>query len=309
MYRSILVPLDGSPFSEHALPLALTMARRAQARVHLMQVHISPVPPLYAQVQAYETMIEPELKKRENAYLRAVEERVKQAGVTAVTSALPAGPVIETIEKEVVAQQADLVVMTTHGRGPLSRFWLGSVADQLVRQSTAPVLLVRPSEGPADLHKEVVPPKVLIPLDGSPLAEQILPAALAMGSLMKAECALLRIVAWTGPLGTSQDYANLPIEAKRWLEKLRDIHEQEMQQARDYLDQVAGKHQGIPLTTRVISAEQPASAIVAEAGNAGIIALATHGRHGLPRLFLGSVADKVIRSAHGPVLVYRPRSQ
>ena len=307
-----MVPLDGSPFGEHALPLALAIARRAKARLHLVQVFVPPVPPAYAQtIQAYETIIEPELKKRANEYLRTIQERIKKADLDDVTFALPVGPIAETIEKELAACKADLVVMTTHGRGPLSRLWLGSVADQLIRQSAVPVLLLRPGEGAADFQQDELPRRLLIPLDGTPLAEQIIPAALAFGSLMDAECTLLRVVPWMGPLGTHEDWATLPLEAQRWLEELKELHHQEMQQAKVYLDKVARRHPTARLTTRVISAEQPASAIVQEAGpgNSGVIALATHGRHGLPRLFLGSVADKVIRSASGPVLVYRSRSQ
>jgi nucleotide-binding universal stress UspA family protein len=304
MYRTMVVLLDGSSFSEHALPLAQALARRAKARLHLVQVFDPPMPPPYAQtIQAYETHIEPELKKRANLYLRDLQERAWSAGVDDVTVALLDGCIGEAIEKELGAAKADLVVMTTHGRGALSRFFLGSVADRLVRQSPVPLLLLRPHEGeavPADL-----PRRLLIPLDGSLLAEQIMPAALTLAGLLNAECTLLRVVPWLGPADTQDDWAGLPPDGRRWLEKLRELHEEEMQQAREYLEKL-GRHQ---LATRVVSAGQPAQAILDEAGNGALIALATHGRHGLPRLFLGSVADKVIRSASGPILVYRPRSQ
>ena len=87
--------------------------------------------------------------------------------------------------------------MTTHGRGPLTRFWLGSVADELVRRASVPLLLVRPHEGVPDLAQEPILQHLLIPLDGSELAEQVLEPAVALGTLMAADYSLLRIY---GPL-------------------------------------------------------------------------------------------------------------
>jgi nucleotide-binding universal stress UspA family protein len=307
MIRSILVPLDGSDFAEHALPLALTIARRAQARLHLVQVHQPATPLEPGAVEAYEAFIEPELRKREQAYLEATRQRLTRIAPIAIEATLANGPVTETLEKELAARQADLVVMTTHGRGMLSRFWLGSVADQLVRQSPAPVLLVRPHDQEADFSQDPPPRRVVIALDGSTLAEQVIPHALALASVLDAGCTFLRVVR---ELDTREVEPGDSAVARRWVEKLQELREDELNEARAYLTKVKQAHgePAVTLTTKVVSAAQPAGAIVAEAGHGNIVALATHGRHGLPRLVLGSVADKVIRSAGGPVLVYRPRN-
>ena len=253
---------------------------------------------LCSAIQAYETIIEPELKKRANEYLRTIQDRVKKAGVDAVTFSLLVGPIAETIEKELAACKADLVVMTTHGRGPLSRFWLGSVADQLVRQSTVPVLLLRPGEGAADLQQDELPRKST----HSPGLARHWPSRSFQLRWPSAACWMPSAPCcgscpgWvrSEPMRTGKPCRSRPA----WLERLKELHEQETQQAKGYLEQVARTHPTARLTSRVISAEQPAGAIVQQAGpgNSSVIALATHGRHGLPRLFLGSVADKVIRA-------------
>ena len=196
---------------------------------------------------------------------------------------------------------SDLIVMTTHGRGGLERFWLGSVADALVRASPVPVLLVRPDEH----HPAAQPPtfrKILIPLDGSALAEQVLEPALMLGAPMEAEYTLLHVVQprvlvrW-GAFTTPTD---LDFEATQ----RRQID------AQHYLERVARplRATGKQVILRVVVAEQAAPAILEEARQHGIdlIAIATHGRSGLGRLLLGSVADKVVRRTDVPLLLYRP---
>jgi nucleotide-binding universal stress UspA family protein len=285
MFQSLLVPLDGSPFGEQALPLAQEIARRSGAAVEVAHVH----DPVADRLLTYYTL-DPRVKESERAYLRS------QAGPPAAlpggsaTSALLNGPVVDALREHAAAIHADLVVMTTHGRGPLSRFWLGSVADQLVRHLSIPILLVRPRDAPPDPQGEKpVLRRVLVPLDGSALAEQILEPALALVELMGAKCCLFRVVEPVGKPATLN---------------------RRQEDARAYLEQVAQPYQArsLPVHTRVAVHSHPAAAILdeAQALRIDLIALATHGRGGLKRLLLGSVADKVLRGASIPVLVRRP---
>jgi nucleotide-binding universal stress UspA family protein len=117
----------------------------------------------------------------------------------APSSALLDGPVPDAINRYAAATGADLLVMTTHGRGPLARFWLGSVADALVRQASVPILLVPPKGAAPDLAQTPVIRRVLIPLDGSELAEQVLEPALALGAATQTEYTLLRVVTLATP--------------------------------------------------------------------------------------------------------------
>ena len=175
--------------------------------------------------------------------------------------------------------------------GRLSRLGLGSVADELIRRAPMPVLLVRPGEKAPGIIPEPVLDNILIPLDGSALAEQVLEPALDLARLMEARCSLLRVVE---SRSSPAKHAGGPPE----------------RQAEAYLERVAARlrEQGLQVRTRVVVARHVAEAILeeAEAQASNLIALATHGRGGLKRLLLGSVADKLIRAAASPVLVYRP---
>ena len=201
--------------------------------------------------------------------------------------------VADIILERARAGNADLIVMATHGRGPLSRFLAGSVADELIRRAGVPVLLVRPSEKAPEIIPERVLDNILIPLDGSALAEQVLEPALDLAQLMEARCSLLRVVeSRSSP--ASRASGGPPEKA----------------QAEAYLEHVAAKvrEQGVSVRTRVVVARHAVAAIleVAAAQASNLIALATHGRGGLRRLLLGSVADMLVRAAASPVLVYRP---
>src|SRR5947209_4350450 len=122
MYRKLLVPLDGSTFGEHALPLALSIARRAKAAIELVHVH---VPLVY--VDYFDDALDQDSRTREQAYLDAVVQRLATVSRVPMRAVLLTGPIVDVLQEQVLATGADLIVMTTHGRGPLSRFWLGSV--------------------------------------------------------------------------------------------------------------------------------------------------------------------------------------
>jgi nucleotide-binding universal stress UspA family protein len=295
MIRSLLVPLDGSPFGEQALPLALALTRGAHAALQMVHVHV-PIASAYSGNElAANLYLDAEMRLHERDYLRRVTDRVAGEEPGQVTSALLEGPVVEALREHMLSHGTDLVVMTTHGRGPFTRFWLGSVVDQMIRQLPVPVLLVRPRDNGA---ARVVPRHLLVPLDGSPLAEQVLTPALEVARTLAADVALLRVV-------------EMPSEGRPAGLDPAMLRRCEVE-ARGYLEEVAGRlrESGVRVTTRVVVDRRPAAAILeaAEAHDGTLIALATHGRGGLARLLLGSVADKVIRGATAPVLVYRPLS-
>jgi nucleotide-binding universal stress UspA family protein len=312
MYRSILVPLDGSPFGEHALPLALGIARRAGAELQLLHVH-QPVIVAYAEGPLLiGDELDAQIKRQQRAYLDGVVRRL-----AAASSSVPARPVllegeiVPTLRGLVSSTGVDLIVMTTHGRGPLARFWLGSVADELVRDSSVPLLLVRPGDHPADLADEPVLKHFLLPLDGSPLAEQIIEPAVTLAALMDADCTLLRVIKPVLPVRYEISGSSMGQMAESVIQQIDQIQQQLQKEAQDYLDLVVRgrlSNRSLRARTHLATDHHPAAAILQESKALGIdcIALETHGRRGLPRLFLGSVADKVIRGSSVPVLVHRP---
>src|SRR5438876_11300863 len=140
MYHSLLVPLDGSMFGEHALPLALSIARRAGATLTVLHVHAPPAVTYAESLPDPDPRLDLHLKEREQAYLDGVIKRLGDISTVSVHSELLEGTTADTIRAAVSSRGVDLVVMTTHGRGPLGRLWLGSVADELVRQLPVPLL-------------------------------------------------------------------------------------------------------------------------------------------------------------------------
>ncbi len=298
MYKQILVSLDGSAFAESALPLALEISRRTGAKVHLATV-LEPVTSF-----AYEGWEGAAVEWSEQ-YLEDVIGRIEGKAGDEVTHAVLSGHTVETLQKECEDRSVDLVVMASHGRGALSRLWLGSVADGFVRQTDVPVLLVRPDEDaePRTSFEQSFE-TLLIPLDGSDLSEDALAHATEFGELFDSAYHLTRIVSY--PVDVASPY--LPHTAQ--------INQQIMEDAKkgagEYLEQQAEamRRRGLRVTTSVAVDAQAGNGILAEAEAVGadMVAMATHGRRGFSRAILGSAADKVLRGIHLPLLLHRPGS-
>jgi nucleotide-binding universal stress UspA family protein len=311
MYKSILVPLDGSTFAEHSLPLALAIARKAGAKLHLVHV-LEPLASVYSEGPAFVDLDLPQrIKARLRGYLDSVALRVRKLVPVTVAAELAEGDITEMLQAESVRTHADLVVMTTHGRGPLGRFWLGSVADELVRVLPVPLLLVRPPDTVPDLAVEPQLKNILIPLDGSKIAEKMIERAVEVGRLTGAGYTLLRVIKPVPSVPSPTGSASLDAEVESMLRAMDAIQEKLRNEALTYLDGVARplRAQGLRVETKVVVDQQPGAAIVHEAAPpaADLVALETHGRRGLSRLILGSVADKVVRGAAVPVLVHKPK--
>jgi nucleotide-binding universal stress UspA family protein len=299
MFRTILVPLDGSPFAEQALPWALSLARRAEARLDLVRVHVhgvlkDPIP----RGVPFDSALDAEGKQQEQLYLDGTSKWLAAVTSVSVTSTVVPGLPADGILEGIHFRQADLVVMTTHGRGPLGRAFVGSVADEVLRRAPVPVLLIRPHEPALGFIPEPAAAKVMVRLDGSALAEQALEPALELARLAEGGCTLLRVV---------EIHSSLPDSPPGSPGRPGEVHAEE---ARAYLEHIAGRlrHRGEVVQTRVVVGRGTAETILEQARGLGteLIAQGTHGRGGVRRLLLGSVADKVVRGAAIPVLVYRP---
>lgn len=317
MFRLIQVPLDGSSFAEHALPLAVGLAQRDGAGIQVVRVHVPSVE-IYLTRHEYLSRrgslfdnLDRELLKHAREHVDAVATSLAEDTGVRATPVLLKGPVPEMIAQHASSSEADLLIMTTQGRGPLARFWFGSVANSLVRLSPIPILFVRPQEKTPDVAQPPTIRHVLIPLDGSNLAEQALDPALSLGDAEQVEFTLLRVVPAVIPA------VNDPVRGREntglrtsWHEQLHDLMRELEAEAQDYLERLAERWRAnsLKVHTQVIAHEQPASAILDTALSLGAdaIAMTTRGQGGLKRLLLGSVADKVIRGATRPVLICPP---
>jgi nucleotide-binding universal stress UspA family protein len=301
-FRSILVPLDGSPFGEQALPLALAIGRTARSKVRLVLVHQSAALPVSVEAARFFNSMDQAVRRSERRYLRDLAGQLRESRDPRIVAALLTGPVADTLAHYVRDSRVDLVVMSTHGRGPLQRVWLGSVADHLIRSLNVPVLLVRPREGAPASQAPPTIGRIMVPLDGSPLAEAALAPAAALGRLLGADLVLLQVVpplvVGIPPVGPRSIGYN-----ERIITLLRSEAEEYLQAMTRQLQQ-----DGLRATAVVVLESSVAGTIleVARREQVGLVAVATRGEGGIRRLALGSVADKVVRAAEVPILVVRP---
>ncbi len=309
MYRNILVPLDGSSFAEHALPHALALARRSGANLLLVTVS-TPLAEAYTEGLYFSsTELEEEITARHHRYLHDVAILLRQIHEVPITVAVKHGEVAPVLVKMIEDGEADLVVMATHGRGTLGRFWLGSVADEMIRQSNVPLLLIRPTSDKPNLQVEPPFQSILLALDGSEHAEQILQHAERLVKLNpKAKLILIRAINTALPSLGAVDPPEAPKEANALLKRLEELQDKLRKDALDYLRSVASKIQahGIETEVDVIVEDQPALAILKEAEmkKVSMIAIETHRRTGISRFLRGSVTEKVLRGSTIPVLVH-----
>jgi nucleotide-binding universal stress UspA family protein len=286
MPRLALVPLDGSPLAEQALPFAAALARQPNARVLLLRV-LEPGPdpsvPLIHEAAA-------------RAELEYVAEHLRLDGLDVETLLFSTlhGNVASVIVETAGQRDANLIVMSSHGRGGPGRWVHGSVAEEVLRTSPIPVLVI-----PATCSREWVAGRdlrILVPLDGSTLAEQALEPILASLAGIDVELVLLRVV--PAPSAEAAAY-------------LFEDPAAELAQARAGLEAVADRLRRRDLQVSVqTSVGSAAEAITRMAHEQAIdlIAMATHGRSGLARVVLGSVATETLRRASVPLLLYRPTS-
>ena len=297
--RSIVVPLDGSPAAEQAIPAAVAIARAARAKLRLVLVHRLPPAPNDPQTAKLYVSVELAVRKSERDYLRATARRLKQAGVQA-TALLLEGPAGPTLLRWIGTCDAELVVMTTHGRGALGRAVYGSVADQLVRSLDLPVLLIRPgiAEG-AGQEAPWMAREIVVGMDGSRPAERALEAAATLARVLGLSVTLVQVVA---PLALAID-SPLAFPAG-YDERITEVRRRE---AHDYLHDAAERLRagGLEAAAGAVIGDSPAGTLLdlGRRERGVILAVGTRGRGGVKRLMLGSVADKLVRGAAVPVLV------
>jgi nucleotide-binding universal stress UspA family protein len=288
----IVLALDGSEFAERALPAAEAISRLFDATLNL--VSILPARGALRVLPKGRSSGDPlEAGQVETeTYLGRLAERAKANGIRTATY-VASGPVAQGLDMLTRELDADLLVMSTHGRSGVSRFMLGSNASATIQLATRPVLMLRPQALAAGETPQVT--KVLVPLDGSGFAEQVLPWVQTFANVSNAEMILLAVPEVPEPA--------LYGAMREAVEELRERAEAN---SRRYIQGVAKQLQEMGVNARpTVSGSRPATAIleVAEREDVDLIMLATHGRGGMERLVLGSVADRVVHHALCPVFL------
>jgi nucleotide-binding universal stress UspA family protein len=286
MPTTILVPLDGSPLAEQALPYGQRFASAGSSRLVLMRAAEASWVPGH-----HPAITEAEATGNAQAYLGKVAAGLAAAGHEVETIARCGEPAREILAQAV---SADLVVMATHGRSGAGRWIYGSVADEVLRHTPVPVVIVPRDAAPPWPTDRA--PRILATLDGSATSEAVLDPLLKLATLLRANVILLQVVDWPPVTLTPDNGARvgLPSEKER--------------ATREYLERAAD-----PLRTSMVSVRvraevgrTPAAIVhLAEVESADLIAMATHGRGGLARLVLGSTATATMQRSHIPLLLVR----
>jgi nucleotide-binding universal stress UspA family protein len=300
MYSKILVPLDGSKTAEKVLPYARHLAGKFKIPVELLAVldvaymatHISA-----DKARHLDTMVEDGMRAS-TTYLRGIATTFPEGNVTCTVEKDRAE---EAIIGKAGVDGGTLIAMATHGRSGMDRFLLGSVAEKVLRGSANSLVLVRAKEE-AKTSGEAPFKSIIVPLDGSELAESVIPLAATMANKLDLEVVLFRAYhmpynAYTGDEGYMVNYDEL-------IDSVRD-------EAKVYLDkQVAEvKKLGVARVS-ALSKEGSASDEIISLGHKtpeGLVAMCSHGRSGIGRWVLGSVTENVVRHSDAPVLVVRAR--
>jgi nucleotide-binding universal stress UspA family protein len=217
-----------------------------------------------------------------------------------VTASLQHGPVVEALIGYAKRHRVDLIVMRSHARKGFARVWLGSVADRLIRDSGIPVVVVRPPSMATVLENGVQFKRILVPLDGSELAEQSIAPAATLAAMDDSKVVLVRVIPPSkrkvGVLESEIGAASAEdVEsAKRYLENIR---RSPSLRSRETVQRV------------VVSDDVPGTILhLADTEEADLIAIATRGRNALARATSGSVADRVMRESITSVLVLHPET-
>ena len=303
MYKVIMAPTDGSATGQAAIALATRLAQRFEAELRLVRVDtpqmmIEPLAGTASFVSTEKALAESRLARLRK--LEALGTECRTLGEIRVITALEDGPTAPTLREYAERFKVALIVMASHARGGIARITLGSVTDYLIRNTDVPVLVVKPQvSATAGAVGESVN-RIVVPLDGSGLAEEILPQVALLASGLNATVSLLQVLT---PVTYSQ---------KQIMQPGLPLWNDDIAAANDYLEGVAAylTEAGITVSKDVVLSESAVGAILdyATRARADLIAIATRGTSGLGRLVFGSVADEVTRKATTSILVFHPRT-
>jgi nucleotide-binding universal stress UspA family protein len=297
--RRILVPLDGSFFAEQALPFAKAIGG-PETELILLEVAppAEPVRGLLGNVlvtaeevrQSYDEGIETALETTRRAWLG---ERPHVRMETAIGDA--AEEVLRVAERESV----DLIVMASHGRGAIGRWVIGSVADRVARTSLIPVMVMRPQEEMPTEPGRCEIRRLIVPLDGSELAEQALPFVEVLAASLHVPVLLVTVTDIVHDIARATAYG-MPFRQEVYDELVAGARTK----ASDHLDGAASRlrRSGLEVSAQVLDG-QAADAIANRAEPTDVIVMTSHGRGGLRRWLIGSVAEKLVREGPVPVIL------
>jgi len=301
MFRKILVPLDGSPLAETALQHAKQLATPGTTELILVNV-IETYRYSFSSMEMVLVDTLSHIRRSMESYMNAQRDRLAAQHYTVQTHVID-GDAATGILDIAAATEADLIVMTTHGRSGVDRWILGSVAERVIHNATLPVWLVRENTPIVPLEKIE---RILVTLDGSAMAENALEPARQLAQQSGAELLLLRVVPQLDDVNPRMIFATQS-SAQQALETWHSHAEQYLAQvAQEVAQEVEQKvaSTGVTIRTRVKSGMPPQATLDAiNTENINCIVMATHARLGVDRLLHGSVAAQVLQDCARPMLL------
>ncbi|MGH7793322.1 MAG: universal stress protein [Candidatus Binatia bacterium] len=293
MIKKILVPLDGSKLAEQILPYARLLGEAYQSPVELLSVDDA------------ESRAPFGASGGDGDYLKVIAGQFP--AIVKVDSVIELGRPADVIVKRAKLEPDCLIAMVTHGFSGVKRWLMGSVAAKVVQAAENPLLLVR-ATGEAETKSKVNFDSIIVPLDGSELAESVLPIVLDLAKTIKTEVVLVR----TYELPATAYYrADDYTGAEAFIPSYQELVAAMSLEAREYLDAKVKeiRAQGVERVRSEILEGAAAAQIIDLARNTsgGLIAMCTHGRSGVKRWMLGSVTEKVVHHGASPMLIMRAR--
>jgi nucleotide-binding universal stress UspA family protein len=289
----ILIPLDGSPLAEGALAYGAAFGRALGERIVLVTAWEGSETEIASDFPAMALEIEQKANAHYSEYLDKVRTRLGPG--LKVETRVVAGDAFEQILKAAEDTRARMLVIGTHGRSGVGRWVYGSTAGHLLREATLPLVAV----GPHVLERptaDVSLKHILVPLDGSALSEAALPVATTLGAALGARLTLARVVGWavqTYPYSLPDAY-------------IPQVDEELEAGAKAYLTRMESEVKGVPVDAFIVrGAVADGLMDVSDKQDVDLIVMTTHGRQGLARAFMGSVAEEVARSSVVPVVIQR----
>jgi nucleotide-binding universal stress UspA family protein len=285
--RRVLVPLDGTKFSEAIFPDA---RRLAGPDGELVLVREASWPLLGRDIFVDSTMLAVEDAEW---YLQHEAETLREDGVNVKTQSLVRADAAAAIDEAVRIFKTDMIAIATHGRHPLGRLFRGGVAWRALAHSPVPVLLRHVEDEATVPDLEEGGRRIMVPLDGSAYAEKALPVAQELALEWNAPVSLVRVILDIPIVGLP--YVSMP--------PVTVVDEEAVTRARAYLQDLAQSFQG---EVKVAVKRGPVGDTLvqyAERHFVTDVVLASHGRTGLSRVILGSVADELVHRLRVPIIV------
>ena len=306
MFKRILTPLDGSTLSEGILPYVRALAPALGARVELLQIHPNMTYELeqledaeQASITAALEPVQLRLQHQSESYLSKVAGDLEGLGVETGID-VRFGPPAASIVEEAEQVEDTLIAMSTHGRAGVGRWIMGSVTDRVLHTTMTPLLVVHPERGAPSVDSVADISTLIVPLDGSELAETVLPVAAAVAMATGASILLVRSL--DAPSRSSLSVTEL---ASRGVSEgtLEEAETAEFLGARA----AALREQGVADVRTMVIRGNAAEEIEELARNTpdSMIVACTHGRSGVGRAVMGSVTDRLARHSGHPALILR----